>query len=317
MNHSSSLNSLTSQSSNKKPLGQLLNEAGLISAHQIEIALQEQVKIPRLKIGEIFSLRGWINQETANFFAERWEELLQEKQKRPLVYYLRRAALLDDNQINFLMEQRKSNQQNVKFHQLAIQHGLLKKQTVDFFVRNLLAPHKLKKSSDSNVDSNIFSVAKPYQILQSYIRGETNFQRSELKKIKLNHVTLKGVNFDSSNLIGAEFQQANLSNSSLRLTNLTGANLEKAVLKEVDFECACLSQVNLTEADLEGSNFRKAILREADLRGGYLVNVCFEGADLRKSKLQGANLQGASYDSETVFDPEFDPLKIGMELIYS
>ena len=324
MNHSSSPNFLTSQSSNKKPLGQLLNEAGLISAHQIEIALQEQVEIPKLRIGEIFSLRGWINQETADFFAERWEELLQEKQKRPLVYYLRRAALLNDKQINFLMELRKSNEQNVKFHQLAIKHGLLKKQTVDFFVRNLLASQKLTKSSDSivdsnisNVDSNIFSVAKPYQILQSYIRGETNFQRSELKKIKLNHVTLQGVNFDSSNLIGAEFKQADLSNSSLRLTNLTGANLKQAVLKEVDFECACLSQVNLTDADLEGSNFRKAILREADLRDGYLVNVCFEGADLRKSKLQGANLQGASYDSETVFDPEFDPLKIGMELIYS
>lgn len=310
MNHSSSPNSPPSQPNDKKPLGQLLNEAGLISAHQIEIALQEQVEIPRLKIGEIFSLRGWINQETADFFVERWDKLLRKKQKRPLVYYLRRAALLDENQINFLMEQRKSSQQKVRFHQLAIQHGFLKQQTVDFFLRNLLAPHKQKKSS------TVFSVATPYKILQNYIRGETDFQRSELKKIKLNQVTLKGVNLDSSNLIEAELKQANLSNSSLRLTNLTGANLEKAVLKEVDFECACLNQVNLTDAHLEGSNFRKANLREADLRDGYLVNVCFEGADLRKSKLQGANLQGASYDSETVFDPEFDPLKMGMELIY-
>lgn len=309
MNHSSSPNSPASHPSDKKPLGQLLNEAGLISAQQIEIALQEQVKIPRHKIGEIFSLRGWIKQETADFFVQEWEKLLQEEQKRPLVYYLREAALLDANQINFLMEQRKRNQQNVRFHQLAIQYGWLKQQTVDFFVRNLVAPHKLKNSSTA------FSVATPYKILQSYIRGETDFHRSELKKIKLNHVTLKRVNLDGSNLIGAQLKHTNLSNSSLRLTNLTGANLEKAVLKEVDFECACLNQVNFTDAYLEGSNFKKANLREANFRDGYLVNVCFEGADLRKSKLQGANLRGASYNYETIFDPEFDPFKIGMELI--
>ena len=290
-------------------MGQLLNEAGLISAQQIEIALQEQVEIPRLKIGEIFSLRGWIKQETADFFVEQWEKLLQQPEKRPLVYYLRRAALLDEKQITFLMEQRHKNQKKVRFHQLATQHGLLKQETIDFFVKHLLVPQKLKKSSSR------FSIATPYKILQSYIRGETDFQRSELKKIKLNHVTLKGVNLDSSNLSGAELKQANLSNSSLRLTNLTSANLEKAVLKKVDFECACLNQVNLTDAHLEGSNFSQANLREADLRHSYLVNVCFAGADLRSAKLQGAHLQGASYSSSTVFDPEFDPTKSGMELV--
>ncbi|MEM8673058.1 MAG: pentapeptide repeat-containing protein [Cyanobacteria bacterium P01_G01_bin.67] len=308
MNQFSSHNSPLSQLSDNKPLGQLLNEAGLISAHQIEIALQEQIEIPRLKIGEIFSLRGWIKQETADFFAERWNLLLKQEKKFPLVYYLRQAALLDEKQISFLMEQRNQSHQKVRFHQVAVQHGLIKRQTIDFFIKNLLVTQRRNKSS------NLFSVATPYKILQSYIRGETDFQRSELKKIKLNHVTLKGVNLDSSNLAEAELKKANLSNSSLRLSNLTGANLEKAILQKVDFECACLNQVNLTDAHLEGSNFRKANLREADLRDGYLVNVSFAGADLRSTKLQGANLKGALYDSETVFDPEFDPRKIGMEL---
>ena len=43
--------------------------------------------------------------------------------------------------------------------------------------------------------------------------------------------------------------------------------------------------------------------------------VCFAGADLRSAKLQGANLTGACCDRETYFDPEFYPIKIGMELI--
>lgn len=302
-------NSPASKPGEKKPLGQLLNEAGLISAKQIEIALKEQVQIPQMKIGEILALRGWLKQETADFFVEQWEQLLQQEQKHPLVYYFRQAALLNDNQIKLILEQRNNGSQKARFHQIAVQKGLIEQQTVDFFIKNLLSPDKEQQSSD------LVSFATPYKILQNYIRGETNFQRSQLKRIKLNHVTLKGVNLDSSNLARAELKQANLSNSSLRLVNLTGANLEKAILKEVDFECACLNKVNLIDAHLEGSNFRKAILREADLRHGYLVNVCFAGADLRSIKLQGANLTGASYDRETCFDPEFDPITIGMELI--
>ncbi|MEM8721715.1 MAG: pentapeptide repeat-containing protein [Cyanobacteria bacterium P01_G01_bin.39] len=307
MNQSSSHDSPSLQPSERKPLGQLLNEAGLISAHQIEIALQEQVEIPKLKIGEIFSLRGWIKQETADFFAEQWHLLLEKEQKFPLVYYLRKASLLDENQIEFLMEQRNQSQQKVRFHQIAIQHGLVKKQTIDFLLRNLLNPQKRQKTASP------FAVATPYKILQSYVRGETDFPRSKLKKIKLNHVTLKGVNLDSSNLVEAELKKANLSNSSLRLANLTKANLEKAVLQKVDFEGACLNQVNLTDAHVEGSNFSQASLQSADLRHGYFVNVCFEGADLRNTKLQGADLKGALYNSETVFDPEFDPIRLGMK----
>ncbi|MEL6440654.1 MAG: pentapeptide repeat-containing protein [Cyanobacteria bacterium J06621_8] len=307
MNQSSSHNAPGIQPKQHQPLGQLLNEAGLITARQIEIALQEQVETPKLKIGELFSLRGWIKQETADFFAEQWHSLLQEQEKRPLVYYLRQAALLDENQISFLMAQRNQSQQKVRFHQIAVQRGFIKQQTIDFLLRNLLIPNQSQKSHP------LFSVATPYKILQSYIKGETNFQGSQLNKIRLNHVTLKGVNLDSSTLAQAELKKANLSNSSLRFANLAGANLEKAILQKSDFESACLSQVNLTDAHSEGSNFKNADLRQADLRHGYFVNVCFEGADLRSTKLQGANFQGASYNSETFFDPEFDPMQIGMQ----
>ena len=268
MKPSSTYNSPASKPSEKKPLGQLLNEAGLISAKQIEIALQEQVEIPQMKIGEILALRGWLKQETANFFVEQWNQLLQQEQKHLLVYYFRQAALLNKNQIKLILEQRNNGSQKARFHHVAVQQGLIEQQTVDFFIKNLLAPDKGQKSSD------LVSLATPYKILQNYLRGETDFQRSQLKKIKLNYVTLKGVNLDSSNLTRAELKQANLSNSSLRLVNLTGANLERAILQEVDFECACLNKINLTDAHLEGSNFRKANLSEANLRHGYLVNVC-------------------------------------------
>lgn len=310
MDCSSSQNFSKSNFGEKKPLGQVLNEAGLISAQQIEIALQKQMQITQMKIGEIFASQGWIKQKTADFFAEQWDELLQEKQKYPLVYYFRQAGLLDENQIKSILEQRNNSPEKVRFHHIAVQQGAIEQQTVDFFLKNLsIASQKVKNSSI------LFSPVTPYKILQSYIRGETDFQGSQLKKIKLNHVTLRGVNLDNSNLVGAELKQANLSNSSLRLVDLTNANLEKAVLKEVDFESACLNRVNLTDAHLEGANFAKANLKGADLRHGYFVNVCFQGANLRDAKLQGANLKGAAYDVETSFDLQFEPAQVGMKLV--
>ena len=309
MTERSSFNFPASTLSGKKPLGQILNEAGLISAQQIEIALRSQLESPQMKIGEIFAAKGWIKQQTADFFADKWHKSLEQERKQPLVYYLRQAGLLDENQINHVLAERNNSTEKVRFHHIAVRQGLVKQQTVDFLLRNLVGV-----ATRRNNNSLVGSVT-PYKILQSYIRGETNFQKSQLKRIKLNHVTLRGVNLDNSNLTGAELKQANLSNSSLRLVDLTNANLEKAILQEVNFECACLNLVNLTDAHLEGANFTKANLKQADLRHSYLVNVCFRGANLRSTKLQGANLKGAAYDAETIFDAEFEPAMVGMRLV--
>ena len=301
-------NSLAHKSSSTsvihKPLGELLCEAGLISAQQVEIALQEQVKHPQLRIGELFARRRWIKQETVEFFVNQWYELLNQEQKQPLVYYFREAALLTEEQIEAILYEKKHRKTKIRFHRLAVQKGFISQTTVDFFIENLLASTKTEKSSFTT----------PYELLKNYIQGETNFQRADLKQIQLNNVTLKGVNLSSSNLASAKLRQANLNNSNLKQANLKNANLEKASLKEVDFESACLIDANLTDAHLEGSNFTRADLKRADLRHAYLVNVCFHGADLRDAKLQGAEFQGSSYDLNTCFDPDFDPVRAGMEL---
>lgn len=309
MNQFSSHN-YSEKSSEKKPLGQLLNEAGLISAQQIELALQDQItNNPDTRIGTILASYGWIEQKTADFFVEKWYDLVNSEQKYPLVYYFREAGLLDEAQINGILEERNSSPKKLRFHHLAVQKGLIKRETVDFFIINLL-------TSNQNPKKQTSASTTPYELLTNYIKGETNFQGLEFRRIKLNRVTLKGVNLDRSSLIEAELKQANLSNSSLKLVNLTNANLEKAILKEVDFEGASMSRVNLTDAHLQGANFKGANLIEADLRDGYFVNVCFFGTDLRRAKLQGANFKGACYNSQTCFDSNFDPAKMGMKLIF-
>lgn len=293
---------------NKKPLGQLLNEAGLISAQQIEIALRDQFDNPEVKIGQIMAAKGWIRQKTADFFVEQWNELVSQEPKRPLVYYFRKAGLLSETDINLILDQQSNQTRKVRFHHLAVKQGLLKQQTADFFIKNLLVYSINGKTSRKS------TFTSPYELLKNYIRGETNFQRSQFKKIKLNNVTLKGINLDHSSLINAELKQANLSNSSLKSVNLLNANLEKAILKEVDFSSSCLSSANLTDTHLERSNFFQADLKTADLRHSYLANVAFQGADLRSAKLDGANLEGATYNIDTAFDHGFEPNQWGMKL---
>lgn len=287
-----------------KPLGELLCEAGLISAQQIEIALKEQTNNPETRIGEIFAARGWIKQETADFFVEKWYTLLKQTEKQPLAYYFQESGLLDKHQIEIILDEQKQRQKKIRFHRLAVQKGWLSQQTVNFFISHLIANQK----------SLPLTVTSPYELLKNYMNGETNFQRADLRRIQLNYVTLKGVNLNSSNLVKAQLKQANLNYSSLKEANLSNANLEKALLKEVNFESACLNEVNLTDAHLEGSNFTGADLRGADLRDGYFVNVAFQGANLKQAKLHGANFHGSTYDHQTNFDPAFDPLQAGMEL---
>ena len=85
-------------SQSAKPLGEILVEAGLVSMHQIEIALREQ-KEYNWKIGEILAHHNWIKPQTADFFAEKWSALVEKPATRPLAFYLYAASLLDKQQL--------------------------------------------------------------------------------------------------------------------------------------------------------------------------------------------------------------------------
>lgn len=115
-----------------KPLGVVLQEADLVSASQVKIALQDQDQNSDLRLGEILSLRGWIKQETADFFADRWQHLKNSEQKEPIGQYLKQAALLDDDQINTILYEQE--QMSMKFGSLAVYKGWLKQTTINFFL---------------------------------------------------------------------------------------------------------------------------------------------------------------------------------------
>ena len=296
-------NLLFSSNSNK-PLGEILVEAGIVSLAQIEIALQEQTK-NNLKIGEILALHGWLKQETADFFVEQWPKLIEQKQKKPLVYYFKEAGLLDESEITNLLKEQKKQQRirkkKTRFHNLAVERGYLKQITVDYFLASLFNIYS----------SGVFSFAKPYEILRSYTNGETNFKRTQLSSAPLIGISLKKVILDESNLKGANLTSCNLSHSSMLQVNLALANLNKAVLTEVNLQGACLNQANLREAHLEKVNFTEASLHNADLSGAYLLQTCFAATNLKGAQLPSEYPYEVYYDSQTLFDDNFDPVSAG------
>jgi hypothetical protein len=118
-----------------KPLGKILEEAGLIHQNQLQVVLMEQNTYSHLKIGEILALHGWLKQETADFFAE----TIQQPVKKEIFdlqigEFFNQAGLLSKKDIeNILSEQKKTG---IKFGSIAVLKGLIKRQTLDFFLKN-------------------------------------------------------------------------------------------------------------------------------------------------------------------------------------
>ncbi len=120
---------------NPKRLGMILLEADLVSVAQIEVALHDQVHSPHLRLGEILAIRGWIQPETADFFAQDWSNLIKQKSRNPLGWYLQQAALLKEGDIKTILDEQKFT--GVRFGAVAVLQGILKSTTLDFFLMYL------------------------------------------------------------------------------------------------------------------------------------------------------------------------------------
>ncbi|MGK7915819.1 MAG: hypothetical protein AB4038_09760 [Prochloraceae cyanobacterium] len=132
-------------------LSELLQQAGLVSSAQIEIALRDRSKYGNLQLGEILALRGWLKLKTVNFFLEHFPELTNQKVKQPLGQYLKQAGLLNEEQIRIILKLQQ--QTGMLFGCLAVRQGWVKQSTINFFLHYLLYQNK----SDSKLKSNQMS----------------------------------------------------------------------------------------------------------------------------------------------------------------
>lgn len=299
-----STHSLINSYERNKPLGEILAEAGLISIYQVEVALTEQKK-HKLRIGEIFASHGWIKQETVDFFADKWSILLQKRRRRPLTFYLYAAGLLDKEQLIILKHKQIETNTKIRLHDIALSLGYIRQETVDFFLKYLF-----------EIDnSQNLSFSDSYQIIKKYSDGERDFQELGLNQAPLNKVNLKQIILNNSILKKANLNNSNLSYSSLVQVDLTLAELERANLSHTNFKKACLIEANLRKSNLQSAKFQSANLQSADLRGANLKQASFIAADLRGTKLDSVYMYDIFYNSNTRFDPHFNPIEAGWQKV--
>jgi hypothetical protein len=138
-----------------KPIGTILQEADLITIPQLEVALRDQAYYEDMRLGEILALRGWIKQDTADFFVQDWFKLVNNRINHPIGFYLNKAGLLSESDIQRILREQSEN--SLRFGDAAIKQGLLKPNTVNFFLQNLF-PSQLnntrQKAQENDKASN-------------------------------------------------------------------------------------------------------------------------------------------------------------------
>ena len=117
------------------PLGQLLQEADLLSYEQVEMILAAQAQQKYRKFGELVVEQGWLQRSTLDFFAEQFPQLHRKSAKQPLGEYLKAAALLDEKQIHDILWEQ--SQYGRRFGEIAVNRGWVPQGTVSLLLRNM------------------------------------------------------------------------------------------------------------------------------------------------------------------------------------
>ncbi|NJK38510.1 MAG: WecB/TagA/CpsF family glycosyltransferase [Oscillatoriales cyanobacterium RM2_1_1] len=115
-------------------IGNLLQQAGLLSGDQVSIVLKIKQENPDLLFGEIVAQQGWLKPETIEFFAEILPQLLERHRQEPIGEYLKLAGLLDEAQISQILQEQQ--QVNLRFGEIAIAKGWVKPKTIKFILTN-------------------------------------------------------------------------------------------------------------------------------------------------------------------------------------
>lgn len=121
----------------KKSVIQLLLEADLVSAPQLEVAKYDRLIYGELPLEDILVMRGWINSQTVDFFANRWPKFMLYNPSEPLGFYLKAAGLLRQEDIDIILKEQRHL--GVKFGTMAVLKGWLKEKTLDFFLKHITA----------------------------------------------------------------------------------------------------------------------------------------------------------------------------------
>ena len=118
-----------------KRIGELLIDANLLTPGQVQVALYDQQQFSSMRFGEIVVSRGWLKQDTVDFFGEQWNRICARGPQTSLGDYLCAAGLMDEHCIQQIIAEQARN--GYRFGANAVLLGFIKQQTLDYFLQNL------------------------------------------------------------------------------------------------------------------------------------------------------------------------------------
>lgn len=227
---------------------------------------------------------------------------------------------------------------NENWTEIQLNKANLKESNIqDFIFRNgLLSEVNLSQANLTSIDfqdSTLNNVNLDEAYLNNIKLKKAIFQKISLQKTSLNQITfnkcdIREVNFKESQLKQVDFSHTNLSQVNFDKAILTDVNFQNATLNQVNFSQTILHNVdmsylnlsdlklNLSQLDLSNSKFIRANLMGVNLSGANLENVNLSGANLCSANLENANLNGtklilATYNENTIFPTNFNPIRFG------
>lgn len=201
----------------KKPLGMVLQSAGLISSQQLAKALKIQAEYTQMKLGEILILQEAIQPQTIDFFVYQWQEIKAEGQQLPLGQYLQDAHLLNSEQVKFILAEQQKQQR--LFGEIAVEQGWIKQKTVDFFVNSLAVkvPHLVS-----------FNILEKYN--QKFLNLEKKYTNHEAILTRI--LAWTGGNYNLSKCISQEFATAHFNIPTGREINVVDKFIEGSLIQQ-------------------------------------------------------------------------------------
>ncbi|MGL5083412.1 MAG: WecB/TagA/CpsF family glycosyltransferase [Microcoleaceae cyanobacterium] len=135
-----------------QPIGEILQQAGLLTAAQVELILKVQAQHRHLRFGAIQAQQGWLKPETVDFFADQFPSFAIERHKKPIGHYLKSAALLNDEQISMILESQREN--GLRFGEVAVAYDWIKPETLSLFLEYIdPSANRLIRSDNLNLPS--------------------------------------------------------------------------------------------------------------------------------------------------------------------
>ncbi len=118
---------------NRQPLGAWLVEGGLLTPHQVKVALVDQQYQPRYRFGEVLLSRAWIKAKTLEFFLNLEQAFTSEFHRLKLGQRLKAAGLVSESDIQTALAQQQH--QKLCIGKILFLNGLIQPRTADFFAQ--------------------------------------------------------------------------------------------------------------------------------------------------------------------------------------